>query len=103
MTRKEILKHLKEWERLQKALDAQLDLLYDLTGTQPESPLLNAIYGVAEGHTKAVAQIVGDGSDWLDWWKWECEYGARVMQAANLDQKLRKIDTLSKLAGLIAG
>lgn len=102
MTKKEILAKLVEWEAVQKDLDAQLERLYDLTGAQPDSAPLTAIYTVAEAHTKAVEEIIGDEMQWMDWWKYECRYGENALQAANLDKRLRKIDTLKKLAGLIA-
>ena len=102
MTKKEILAELQQWETTQKALDAQLDQLYDLMGAQPDSPLFKAIYAVAEAHTNTVARIVGDDTEAMRWWQFECRFGERPMQAAIHGKKLRLISNLKQLAGLIA-
>lgn len=103
MTRKKILKHLIEWESVQKALDVQLNQLYTLTLCQPDGPLLDAIYAVTGAYTEAVSLIVGDNNEWLNWWRYETEFGARPMEAANLNEALREITTLNELVGLISG
>lgn len=102
MTKTEIYAELQAWERVQKGLESQLELFYDLTGAQPDSELLTAIYAVAEAHTNAIERIIGDEMQWCDWWKYECQYGEKPMQAANLDKRLRKIKTLKQLARLIS-
>lgn len=102
MTRKDILKHLIEWERVQKALDAQLDKLYDLTGSQPDSPLFDAIYAAAEAYTESVARIVGDDTRAMEWWQFECGFGERPLQAAIHGKPLKLISNLKQLAALIA-
>ena len=100
MTKKEILTELQAWERVQKGLDAQLDLLYDLVGCEPESPLLIAIYTLGEAYTDAVARIVGDTSGAMEWWARECDFGNNPLSAGKGD-KIRPIKTLKQLAGLI--
>ena len=103
MTRKKILKHLIEWQSTQIELDDRLSQFYFLTGSQADSPLLKAIYAVAEAHTDSVALIVGDKDGWLDWWKFENDYGAKAMSAALAGGNLFQINSLDELAGLIAG
>lgn len=102
MNRKEILAELQHWQTTQQALEVQLDLLYDLVGCQPESPLLEAIYKVAEAHTDAIARIIGDDTGAVAWWKYDCRFGDNPMQAAIHGKKLRLISSLKHLAGLIA-
>ena len=103
MTKSEILAELQAWELAQKRLDAQLDLFYDLTRAQPDSDLLTAIYGVAEAHTEAIGKLLGDKLEWLDWWKFETDYGQKKhLLDVYVDRKLLKIKTLRQLAGLIA-
>lgn len=102
MNKKEIYAELQAWDRVQKGLDAQLDLLYDLMGCEPESPLLEAIYRLAEAHTDAIARIVGDDTKALEWWAVECRFGENPMQAAIHGKKLRPISNLKQLAALIA-
>ena len=102
MKKAEILAHLTEWERVQRGLDAQLDAFYNLTGAQPDSDLLTAIYAVAEAHTDAIAMIVGDDTKAMDWWKFECRFGDNPMQAAIHGKPLRLISNLKQLAALIA-
>lgn len=101
MNKKEILKTITEWERVQKELDDQIDKLYELIGYQPESKLLTAIYTVSEAHTNAVELIIGDEMQWLDWWKYENKYGESGLSAGKT-AKIRPVKTLSQLAGLIA-
>lgn len=102
MTKKEILAHLVEWERVQRELDAQLDLFCDLTRAQPDSPLFGAIYKTKEAHLDAVALIVGDKGGWLNWWAFENDYGAKAMGACLMGGALSEIKTLNELSGLIA-
>lgn len=101
MTKKEIYAELQQWQDVQKSMDAQLDLLYDLVGCQPDSPLLAAIYKVADAHTNAVARIIGDDTKAMDWWKFECRFGDNPMQAAIHGKKMRVVSNLKQLAGLI--
>lgn len=103
MTRKKILKHLIEWQSTQIELDDRLSQFYFLTGSQADSPLLKAIYAVAEAHTDSLALIVGDKDGWLDWWKFECNFGEKPMDAAFVGGELFEVKTLDVLAGLIAG
>ena len=102
MTRKEILAELQQWQTTQKALDAQLDKLYDLLGCEPDSPLLEVIYRLAEAHTDAIARIIGDDTKAMDWWAIECRFGDNPMQAAVHGKKMRLISNLKQLAALIA-
>lgn len=102
MNRKEILAELQQWQTVQKDLDKQLDKLYDLLGCVPDSPLLEAIYRLAEAHTDAIARIVGDDTKALEWWAVECRFGENPMQAAIHGKKLRPISNLKQLAALIA-
>ena len=101
MTKKEIYTELQAWERVQKGLDAQLDLFYDLTRAQPDSDLLTAIYTLADAYTDAVARIVGDTAGAMEWWARECDFGNYLLSAGKGD-KIRPIKTLKQLAGLIA-
>lgn len=102
LSRESILESLTEWQTVQKALDAQLDHFCNLTGAQPDSDLLTAIYAVAEAHTEAVARLVGDKNQWMSWWKFECKFGVHSMRAGINGKKLRLISSLKQLAGLIA-
>ena len=101
MTKKEILTELQAWERVQKAMTAQLDALYDLVGCQPENPLPSAVYTLLDAHTDAIARLVGDTTGAMQWWVIECDYGARPMSAGK-GNKMRPIKTVKQLAGLIA-
>lgn len=94
MTKTEILTELQAWERVQKALDAQLRLFSD-------TDLLDAIYAVANAHTEAVARIVGDSTKAMEWWAFDCGFGDNPLSAGKGD-KIRPIKTLKQLAALIA-
>lgn len=102
MNKNEVLVELTKWQDTQKALDAQLDLLYDLMGNSGESPLMEAIYNIAGAHTDAVAALIGDESKWLYWWKYECRFGEKLMSAAKAGGKFRPVKTLKQLAWMIS-
>lgn len=101
MNKTEILKELQKWRDVQKTLDDQLDLFYDLIGAQPESPLLDAIYAVAEAHAKAVARLIGDNSEWLAWYKFENGWGENGLRAALGESDPQPINSLAQLVDLI--
>lgn len=101
MHRNELLSHLQAWMTRHQATEAMLDKLYAITQADPGSPLLTEIYTLMDAHTKAVAMVVGDTEGWLAWFEYECELGARPLQAAARDEKPTAIRTLKQLARLI--
>lgn len=102
MKKLEIEKRLVEWQAVQKALEAKLDALTALIDCQYDSPLLVAMHRVADAHTVAVAEIIGDTAGWLDWWRLECWMGDKPLSASKGDGKFRVVKSLKQLAGLIA-
>lgn len=101
MTKKEIFTLLTEWEQVQKDLDARLNQLNDLLGAC-DSPFLDAIYRLSGAHTSAVAKLVGDKAEWLEWWHFECCFGDRDMGSVQIGGKSRQVRTLKQLAAVIA-
>ena len=102
MNKAEILKRITDWQTAQKALTAKLDALTAIIDCQYDSPLLESMRAVADAHTKAVAELVGDTGGWLEWWELECWMGDKPMSASKSGGKFRKVTNLKILAGLIS-
>lgn len=99
MKKAEILRHLTEWQRVQKNLFDEKDKAWDLTYYDT---LWSATLAVAQAHTDAVGLIIGDTLNFMDWWRKDCEFGDNPLSVW-MGGKDRKIKTLRQLAELIAG
>lgn len=82
-------------------LDAQMDSLTSLVGVAPESPLPAAIYRLQGAYTRAVSDLLGISSEWLEVWWMEHDYGERPMKAGLKGDPLRNITTLAELLALV--
>lgn len=109
MSRKEIIKHLRQWEKLYFDLDRQRQALVDCLGIDLlESPLMNAIDALWNAYSDEVSEKVGDIKEqgryvWLDWYETECDMGREPQQAKRNEWKrMRKIGSIEKLAELMA-
>lgn len=74
---KETLLCLEDWATHQKALTKPLDQLQALTGAMPDCALLEPIYSVWNVYTKMVSEKVGDAGNWLSYFEFDCEMGAK--------------------------
>ncbi len=102
MTDEERLDRLTAWQSTMTAMeDPQTALMAMTAGV--DGPLFQAIGQLMDDYTAAIAEIVGDEFDWLDWWQQECDYGKRPKEAsASADDPLHLITTIEDLARLIA-
>jgi hypothetical protein len=66
---------LDKWQSAMLAVEAQYDALAAVVGCMPESPLFDAIGQLKSSYTNAVAQLVGDDREWLEWWWLDCDLG----------------------------
>lgn len=96
-----IVVRLEAWKQRHDALYTQLDALMSVLMADPGSPLLDAIYRVADADTKLVSELVGDTDEWLVWFEHECDLGRKPMKASPPGGKLRMVRTVKQLATLI--
>ena len=95
------LKALQVWEQVTKAVDTQLDDFEKLFGFV-ESPFTDALFRMQSEYTEAVAKNVGDASDWLNWYQFDNDMGAKGYEAGIVGD-MREIKTLEDLLWLIEG
>lgn len=84
------------WVAHIQAMDHQRDALEAVVGSYPESPLNDAIGDLQSGYTRAVAKLVGDAAEWLDWFRFDNQMGVAGMEAGP-NGKLRPIKTVEDL------
>lgn len=101
MTPDEALSQVDTWQSVMIELDAQMDSLTSLVGVAPESPLPAAIYRLQGAYTRAVSDLLGISSEWLEVWWMEHDYGERPMKAGLKGDPLRNITTLAELLALV--
>ena len=69
---------LTEWKLSIVLCMQQLEELGSITGVDYESPLPKRIIELESYYTKAVAELVGDASEWLEYYRDECNMGERT-------------------------
>lgn len=100
MTHDEMLPILQSWQDTIKTAEADIARVLGPLGLTPESELYNIPWKLMDAYTNAVSAQVGDHAEWLVWYWFDNEMGARKMEAG-YNSKLRKIKTLRDLAWLI--
>ena len=98
----EIVTRLEAWADRGRKLHAQCDALHALTGTDYDSALLAPVWAVWSAYTVAVSELVGDKSEWLQWYEMECGMGRKPKQVTTLSGKTIKVRTVRQLARVIA-
>jgi len=99
---KAMLPHLERWAAHKAELEKQLDALHQVTGGGVEAPLPDAIWRLWDTYTDAVAKLVGDTTEWLNWFSMENDMGAKGLEVHSLGGRSKKIRTLRDLAAVIA-
>lgn len=75
MTRQETAKALEALRATCQAVDAQLDALGALVGL--DGPLCDAVRQMQSAYVASVAREVGDPWEWVSWWVYETDWGAK--------------------------
>ena len=104
MTRKkpaDIAPRLLEWQRIYDAWQVQYIGLQALTKCGPDAPLTLAMGQMWDAYTNAVSREVGDENDWLDWYCWDNDMGAKGMEVRTTSGKTIKVRTVAHLARVI--
>lgn len=100
MTRAEKLQTLHAWQHRVTTCREAIAPAIDIMGLDERCPLLEQIWLLETTLTAAIAQIVGDEAEWLDWYAHENAFGAKGMDAGPKDA-MRPIKTPEDLLWLI--
>ncbi len=88
------------WDARRELVRSALE--FALGRIKPESELLVLVSDQQDQYTKAIAELVGDASGWLNWYAHDNDYGRKGHEAsARPGDKLRPIRTVAQLARLI--
>jgi len=102
MERKQKLILLKIWEDNYKQISEVYKGLQLICDCSPESKISRAIFDTFQKYTDALAIVICDGYDWLEWYAWDNEFGKKGLQAkASSWKKEKKVKNLNDLLDLI--
>lgn len=97
----DIIQRLTEWQRIYDQWQAQYEALQALTRCGPEAPIALAMGQMWDAYSRAVAREVGDENDWLEWYCWENDMGAKQLEVKSTSGKKIKVRGLAQLARVI--
>lgn len=93
---------LQEWVDAFAAIDAEYEKLRDIFDLAPEGRFSKAMYGSFQSYTKALALLLDDDDDWMNWFIWENESGKKAMEAKAANwSSVRPIRNVRDLEALI--
>lgn len=97
-----IVSLLLEWLETYRQIEAATGQLRACLGADPESLVVKAMYDSFERYTELLSAKIGDDFDWLAWFIWENDAGAKGHEAkAGAWECQRPIRTLEDLADII--
>jgi hypothetical protein len=102
MTYLETLYHLQCWEAAVQPCNETAELLLDLFDGQYDSPMFKPYQHLIEEYTKLVAKVIGDECEWLQYYQYDCNWGAKPMEVTMSDAEKIMLDSLPKLAKIIS-
>ena len=101
MTHKERMTLLKQWESQIFAVDNLRKNIEAVFGDCIESEFFRVISNLEMKYTRVMAELIGD-ADWMEWYWFENDMGARGHEAkASNWKKLRKVTNIEVLCKLI--
>ena len=84
LNREQVTEQIREWMERVQAANAQLVLLSDMTGDlNYDAPFPAAVEALIEGYTAALSQIIGDDGEWLEYFRFNCAFGAEERVIGN--------------------
>lgn len=103
MTTNDRLKLLAEWQEQFEVCDKAWTACESVfRGLDPDSDLGKAVWGAFAKYTESVSSVIGDTDGWLNWYCWDNDMGANMMQAKAASwKKMRKICNLKDLCRVI--
>lgn len=97
----EIVSHLEAWVAHHRAIEEVYQSLHKMTGAMPDCALLAPVYRLLDAYTEAISDVVGDKEEWLSWYAWDNDMGAKKLEVTIPGKKPFKADSLTKLARCI--
>lgn len=101
MNKEHLAYKLYEWEKHIRACDAIADRILDLFCGDYESPAFKPYAQLVHAYTKAIAEIVGDKGQWLEYYHYDCNFGEHPMEVKFKDGTTITLDSVEKLAEVI--
>lgn len=96
-----IAPRLLEWQARYEDWQAQYKALQALTQCGPEAPIALAMGSMWDAYTACLGREVGDENEWLDWYCWENDMGAKGMEVTSTSGKTIRVKTVAQLARVI--
>lgn len=72
----------------------------DLIGIEPESILNSIVTRLIDGYISALGDAYAVHG-WLDWWAWECRFGANPLGAQVGENPIHEVATVDDLIALV--
>jgi hypothetical protein len=94
------LKYLEQWVKVCVKIDARVNEWTKMLGLDIDSPLIQTLFEFETEYTSVCSQIVGDKSEWLNWYAFENDYGKKELEAG-IPGEMKRIVTLDDLLTLI--
>lgn len=101
MTTDEKMKLLQTWETVICGMESEEDKLQVTLQPDRDSPFMATLYKLETEYTNAVAKLVGDTGDWLEWYWLENNMGAKGMPASRQRGKMKPVTGIRQLLELI--
>lgn len=92
---------LKEWQLNIERAEAHIAKLSDLFGNDSESPLINFLDEMVSVQTRYLAEILGDGTEWLFWYAHENCMGTSRLDVVLFGGEKLEVKSLEDLARCI--
>lgn len=99
MTREEKLETLMQWQEFAGRIKALLNSI-KLLFNSSDSPIHREYWRLYTDYTALIAQLVGDRNEWLEWYAWENEFGAKSL-VAGIDKNTFKVRNIADLLNII--
>ena len=93
MSTRKKLKLLREWKTNVRAFRQKIGVMSAILTEQAIAPL----YDLETAYTKAIAALVGDTENWLDWFSNENDFGEESLSATNRDGETITVKTVADL------
>jgi hypothetical protein len=100
MTRYEKMLAIQDWMFAIENAESLIAPVREVLMLAPESPINEALDGVIKALTEATSKLVGDKSEWLDWYATENDFGRKGLSAGFMGHE-KPIKTLDDLLDLI--
>ena len=87
----DIAQRLREWQRIYDQWRAQYEVLQALTKCGSEAPIALAMDRMWDAYTDCLGREVGDENNWLGWYCWENDMGAKGLEVTSTSGKTIRV------------